>query len=141
MQAPSFSVQISSSRWLPGYLTGLHLLLLVCLLFLPKAAMLSIVFPVVLHWRYSLWRYADSEHCRWVKGVRYANKVWQLQAGTQHVSASLVHATVWRWLVVMNFYSQDTGCTYSVLLFSDSADPSQLRQLRVILRHMPVFDS
>ena len=141
MQIPAFSLQLSLSRWLRGYIAALHLLLLlaVCCLPLPQALLLAAFLTVVLHWRYCQRRYLCVEHKLWVARIDYRQPRWQLSTGGQCTEVWLKQATVWRWLVVLNFYSESGGGHYPLILWPDSADRDSLRRLRSCLRHMPVY--
>jgi hypothetical protein len=141
MQIPAFSVQISHSRWMQGYISAVHLLLLltVCCLPLPQALLLTAFLVAVLHWRYCQRRYLCDEHDLWVERIDYRQQRWQLSAAGQHTEVWLKQATVWRWLMVLNFYSEPEARHYPLILWPDSADWESLRRLRSCLRHMPVY--
>lgn len=136
-----FSLQLSPSRWMLCYLSAIHLLLIACCSLLPlvEAVTMSVGLAIIAHWIYSLWRYASSSSPRWVQQIHWVDDSWLLLVAGQQHSAQLLQATVWSWLIVLNFRCRDSGCRYSVMVLPDSTDVEQRRRLRVIIRHMPVW--
>ncbi|MFA7552941.1 MAG: protein YgfX [Spongiibacteraceae bacterium] len=151
MDLPSFDLQVTPSRWLRYYLSVVHVLVLLVLcywlLLLDLADSLRVlIFPwlvivVFLLWRYSCWCYVNSQHPQFVHGFSFREQVWCLYTSEKPVAVSLRAATVWRCLVVMNFKSQYSAESYVLVLLADSAEQTQLRRLRVMLRHMQVFEA
>jgi Membrane-bound toxin component of toxin-antitoxin system len=88
---------------------------------------------------YSYWRYATERPGMWVSRVTFFEKNWSLLLRGGETSVCLQQATVWSWLVVMNFYNEHSRRRYCVILFPDSSDQQQLRRLRAMIRHMPVW--
>ena len=64
---------------------------------------------------------------------------WWLEAGECERRAELLDARLWSWLVVLRFKLPGRRRPWVVTLLNDSADPDALRQLRVLLRHFPVY--
>jgi hypothetical protein len=141
MQIPAFSLQLSLSRWMRGYLAAVHLLLLLAVycLPLPQELLLMALLWVMLHWRNCQLRYHSVDHAQWIERIAYRRQCWQLTIAGQHTTVWLKQATVWRWLVVLNFYSESAGRYYPLILWPDSAEQESLRRLRSCLRHMPVY--
>jgi hypothetical protein len=82
-----------------------------------------------------LFRRQRRPRCR---GLRWDGERWLLIGADGRSAALCLHrAVVWPLLLVLEF--RGTGRRESVLLLPDSAEPEQLRRLRVYLRHLPVY--
>ena len=141
MKIPPYSLEITPSRFLFAYLMLVHGLLLLALFYLPLSAIMLGLLLVVVVWHsvYSLKRYCQSGSYRWIARCDYVDRVWRLQFSDCQRVVELRSATVWRYLMAMNFACAETGRVYHLVLLSDSGDRHQLRRLRVLLRHLPVF--
>ncbi len=153
-----FSLSLQPSCWLIGYLTLLHLLLLM-VGFLLWGDSLSIdgmglfFILLLLHWVLCLWRFTGlftGYHYPYrVVKMTFRDQGWLLTLAGRRSSvdliqapltqATLTQATVWPWLVVMNFRCLAEGRRYSVIVLPDSAGLDCRRRLRVLLRHLPVW--
>lgn len=71
--------------------------------------------------------------------IEYRSEQWLLWRGDQQLLVGLDAATVWPWLIVLNFRDALTGRRYHCTLWSDSAESDLLRRLRVLLRHSSVY--
>ncbi|MEE8057366.1 MAG: protein YgfX [Pseudomonadales bacterium] len=150
-KVPSFSLSIRPSQWMACYLTVLHCLVFYCLVandlvlatidLLPLGWLLPLAVSIIVlgHWVYSLWRFASPRSCHWIKQMDYRDQGWSLTVAGKEVPADLVQATVWSWLVVVNFCGEENKRRYSVIVLPDTADANQRRKLRVMLRHMAVW--
>ena len=137
---PTFYLSIAPSKSIAAYLTALHFLLILSLFYLPLSAGLVslLVAVIVMHCGYCLWRYCYSGHRSWIDGLEYSQQTWLLHRGQEIERVILKSATVWRWMVVLNFRSKSWhGC--SLLLLPDNTHRQQLRRLRVMLKHRPVY--
>lgn len=141
MKIPPYSLEILPSRFLFGYIILVHGLLLLTLFYLPLITTILALLLLVVVWHsvYSLKRYCQSGSYYWVSRCDYVDRVWCLQFSDCQRVVELRSATVWRYLIAMNFACAETGRVYHVVLLPDSGDRHQLRRLRVLLRHLPVF--
>lgn len=71
--------------------------------------------------------------------VREQSVAWWLQTDAHAGVAELMHAQVWRWLVVMDFRWHDGARPrrQRVVVLPDAVTPDTFRRLRVRLRHGP----
>ncbi|MCP3906953.1 MAG: hypothetical protein GY712_02945 [Oceanicoccus sp.] len=140
MKTPAFTLSITPSKWIASYLIVLHLLLLLSLhyLALSGVSMVLISVAMVAHGLYSLWRYCSQRHPAWINGLEYSHQLWLLHRVRGPERAQLKSATVWRRMVVLNFRGEGRCC--SLVLLADSTSPQQLRRLRVMLKHRPVYN-
>jgi predicted MPP superfamily phosphohydrolase len=122
-----------------GYLLLLHGLAIFSLIFIPLSWVYSVLisFLLVLHCFYYLRRKNSVDAEQWVERLVYSDQHWRLWIKEREVLGNLQQATIWQKLIVLNFIDSINKKNYSVLLFPDSADTDQLRQLRIILRHQP----
>ena len=141
-----FSLALQPSRWLLAYLSLVHLLLLAAALVMWADTVFVFVIAVLLliiHWLYSLWRFAGccyhTAYPHRVRRIAFNDSGWSLGLADRLIAADLVQATVWPWLVVMNFRCRLSGRRYAVIVLPDSADTECRRKLRVLLRHWPVW--
>jgi hypothetical protein len=120
-----------------GYLLLVHSLAISALIFIPMHWVYSVLlgFLLVLHCFYYLRRKNSVDAEQWVERLVYSDQHWRLWIKGREVLGSLQQATVWQKLIVLNFIDSTSKKTYALLLFPDSADTDQLRQLRIILRH------
>ena len=132
------SLTIQPSRWLAAYIVALHLMLFIALWqgFSLLVALLAIPLLVLLM-AYCLYRWVSDRCAGRVTHLYYLNAQWRLHNATGQLPVELTKATVWRWLVVLNFY--DKRRHRPLVLFIDSVDQQQWRQLQVMLRHLPVY--
>ena len=139
MKTPTLSLSLTPSKWLACYLIVLHLLILLALFYLPLSvlALVLVALAVVANGCYCLWRYCYSGHTRWVDSFAYSHQTWLLHRGKCTERAALKSATVWRFMVVLNFLGEQGAC--SLVLLPDNCCPQQLRRLRVMLKHRPVY--
>jgi len=73
--------------------------------------------------------------------LREQSTSWWLAAGERQATASLQHARVWRYLVVMDFLCRQDRKVWRkrVVVFPDSVPADSFRRLRVRLRYgLPV---
>lgn len=140
MNTPAFHLSITPSKWLAGYLIALHLLLLLSLFYLSLSDwVLSLLAAVmVIHCGYCLWRYFYKGHRFWIDSLEYSHQVWLLHRGRDIERVILKSATVWRWMVVLNFRGKGRRGR-SLVLLPDNTNSQQRRQLRVMLKHRPVY--
>ena len=82
---------------------------------------------LVWHYRYLLSR-KECAYLKWGGGG------WEYKAHGCWEPAVLHHAIIWPWLVVLN-----TSRYAPIIIFPHQCESEQLRQLRVLLRHQPVF--
>lgn len=130
---------IQSSRWMTVYLVILHLLVLIAFgQVLGYFALLVLGMLLVVSLLLSVWRFASDRSDLWVREISFVDNHWFLTTASGCQPVRLRQATVWQWLVLMNFDSERTGRCFSIQLFPDSCDKESLRRLRVILRHLPV---
>lgn len=137
----SFSLALQPSRWMLVYLIALHCVLLVSFYLLPLGwpERLGGSVVVFVHCGYALWRFYYPNSSRSILRLSYCDNGWLLQLADREVCVDLLQATIWSWLVVANFRDVSDGRRYAVVVLPDSASVSQRRQLRVLLRHLPVW--
>ena len=136
---PAFYLSVTLPNGLQVIL--LHYTLILSLFYLPLSTVLLglLTTVVVIHCSYCLWRYCYSGHHCWIDGLEYSQQIWRLHHGQGIERVILKSATVWRWMVVLNFRTKSRR-GYSLVL-PDNTDRQQLRQLRVMLKHKPVYAS
>lgn len=136
MQISPFSLHISPSRWSRGYGVVLHLLLSAAVCSLPWSGWVvaGLLLVVAGH---GVVRSRNSQR-HGVRRIDYRDQSWYLTGPNGCVPARLQQATVWRWLVVMNFCSE-AGRSCPIVLWPDSLEPETGRRLRATLRHRAVF--
>lgn len=141
MQTPTLRLQINPSRWMMAYCLLVHSLLLTAAgaMAFEGALLLLIAGLVLLHAVYSFRRYCSAGRKDWVSEIKYSNRTWLLSCAGQLTDVRLKRVTVWRWLIVMNFYREDGSHPSTLILWPDSSDREDLRRLRVSLRHMNVW--
>jgi len=140
MEIPPRQWKIYSSRWIRRYVTGLFALTLVAIVSLPVGKLPVFIMVVGLWLLWRNWRRAGCHSGEdWQQQIIFANDSWLLKTPTENYPVYLHSATVWQWLVVMNFRGVATGRRHDVLLLPDSIDREQLRRLRVVLRYLPVY--
>ncbi len=142
MKTPAFNLAITPSVACAAYLIALHILIGVALMYLALTPMVLtlLLILIMFHSVYCLWRYCSAGHTRWVDSVEYSHQVWLLHRGGDVEPANLKSATVWRWMIVLNFVGESRAC-HSIVLLPDSSSSQQLRRLRVLLKHRPVYGS
>lgn len=142
MKLPTLSLAVSSSVWLLAYLLIVHSLLLLALIVCLQSSMLAwlLLLPLLLSAGHCLWRYRLQEGFFAIERIEYRQPLWLLGFRQGSCIARLQTATVLPWLVVMVFRCQHTQRRYDLLLFSDSVGRDQFRRLRVMLKHLPVYD-
>ncbi|ARN75348.1 protein YgfX [Oceanicoccus sagamiensis] len=140
MKTPVLSLAIVPSKYVASYLISLHALIVLslCYLALPTLAISLLVMVIISHGVYCLWRFCYAGHKAWVDSIQYSQQAWLLYRAGYSEWVDLRSATVWRWLIVLNFRSE-TGRCCPVVLLPDSSSPELLRQLRVLLKHKPVY--
>ena len=142
---PPFSLSLQPSRWMAVYWHALHGLLLLSAYLLPlqwslhAAIYIFIYLFIAGHWVYYLWRFFQLRSRHFIQRLSYGEQGWLLGVAGQELAVDLLQATIWPWLVVANFRELGAGRRHVLLVFPDSAPASQRRQLRVLLRHMPVW--
>jgi hypothetical protein len=135
-------LDLKPSRLLLVFLHFVYFLAIVALCFLPLPWwMFCLVLVVLSGWVYQQWQYFRGRGTEWFSVLRLSESGWQLQseAGAQEVS--LIHATVWSWLLVLKFSLPAKRKSCSLIILPDSCDTEVLRALRVILRNQPVYGS
>ncbi|WP_145999254.1 hypothetical protein [Oceanicoccus sp. KOV_DT_Chl] len=135
MKVAPFTLHFYPSRYLLMYLFLLCFSVLLSLYYLPLDSLqfLSVSLLVI---GICLRSFFSTKK---VGQLVYRDQCWQLITGDKTVLADLYQATVWRSLVVMNFCAIGDGSKCSLILWPESAAKQQLRQLRVMLRHYPVY--
>ena len=129
-----FSLAITPSRWMLIYLLLFYLALLVALWYLPLSGYWQWLALIVLlvfcfrNWKATMLHPVERLSCQ--------QSGWVIVRGGVTVPIELRQITVWRWLIVLNFYLPQNRWQQSLVLFPDSAEQDSLRQLRVILRHL-----
>ncbi len=143
MNGLSLVIRLSESRFLSIYIVIIHLLLIFTVSFYPVTGMVGflIIGIIIAHGIYSQWRHSHLSVGNWVNRLTYNHQQWTITLADEPVLVRLKQATVWNRLVVLVFESDNPHRDYPVLVFSDSTDVENHRQLRVILKHMPVFAS
>jgi uncharacterized membrane protein YccF (DUF307 family) len=141
MNIPSYSLAIKPSRILLVYFGLVHGLLAITLFYLPLSNVMLTLFLLIVtsHSMYKINKYYLAHSSREVIRCDYIDRVWRLQFSDCQRVVELRFATVWRYLLVMNFFCSETGETYHLVLLPDSGNHHQLRHLRIVLRHLPVF--
>jgi hypothetical protein len=130
----SFSLLVTSSRWLGAYLLLVYTSLVAALWYLPLAVYYQIPGLIVLlvccyrNWLARTARPGEILCCHHGR--------WTLVCGGVDVPIELRQITVWPGLIVLNYRSSQSRWQQSLALFPDSAEAESLRQLRVVLRHM-----
>ena len=145
MTPTQINLSISPSRYMKAYISVVHALVLVALVVVPLHSLLWLLATLmaVLHWRYCLKRYTSVKYRDGISQLSYREGQWRLVSNDTETPVFLNQATIWRWLVVMNFKSyqrmgQRRG-RYALVLWPDSVDDDSFRRLRVHLKHMNVF--
>jgi hypothetical protein len=142
MQIFTVCLQLRPSRYMRGYLLSLHVLLIISAIvfFVPNSSLaIAVILLVNWHWRYVCTKYLAPTADSWVNRIDYNNQLWLLTGPRLQARVWLKQVTVWRWLIVLNFYSEQGACHYPVVLWPDSVDKESLRRFRSFLRHMPVL--
>jgi len=132
----TISLTLKRSRWMAVY---------VLLVYAGSAAALWYL-PLTWGWKclgsllllacgYRSWRSRMSPAVVFLVCDRGA---WTLVRKGVSVPIELRSLTIWPWLVVLNYQLHQCRWQQSLVLFPDSAEAGSLRQLRVILRHMPL---
>lgn len=142
MTPSQISLLISPSGYMKAYISVLHAFVLLSLAVITPfnlAIWLLAIVTVALHWRYCLRRYTSVKHQDWISQLSYSDGQWWLNTNDKRTAVFLYRATIWRWLVVMNFKRDQGWGRYALVLWPDSVDDDNFRRLRVHLRHMNVF--
>jgi len=132
----SFSLVLKRSRWMVAYVMLLYSGLIVGLWYLPL--------PTAWQWLALLlllvccYRSCRARMSLAVDFLQYRQGSWGIIRGGVSVPIELRGLTVWPWLIVLNYRLEQCRWEQSLVLFDDSARPDSLRQLRVILRHLPL---
>ncbi len=141
MKLTPLLLDITVSRWSIAHTCLLHLLVIVAACYFPLSLLHQLIAIVLIcghcFWCLRDWFYPDRK--KPLDTLGFADGQWQLYHGEALATAYLVQATVWSWLVVLNFREEESRKTHSLVLWPDSADKQQLRRLRIVLRHLPVF--
>jgi hypothetical protein len=130
------AIELRSSRALALWLVAVGALAALALLVsgAPIALKLALLAALGLYLT-ALLRRQRRPRCR---GLRWDGERWRLiGADGRSAVLRLRRAVVWPLLLVLEF--RGAGHTEFVLLLPDSAEPEQLRRLRVYLRHLPVY--
>ena len=69
----------------------------------------------------------------------YQDGQWLLDIDGEQLPVVLTQATVWQWLVALNFREPGSFKRRRLLLLTDSCHADEFRRLRVLLRHFPVL--
>ena len=137
MEYPPFHLSITTSRWLKVYRYLLLLAVTLAVFSLPKDLNLAmaicglVIIGCLLR--------SHQHHARRVRALRLVNFSWLLTTEDEVVPVCLRSSTVWSWLVVMNFQALTSRRRYSLLLLPGCCNSNDFRQLRVVLRHWPVY--
>jgi hypothetical protein len=103
---------------------------------LPLSPPLMIVLLLVLY-GYRVWRrHLVARACT---RLGYQGEQWWLVINGEQTALQLRHATTWQCLVSLGFTEADTTRSHRLVLLPDSCSADDLRRLRVLLRHFPVF--
>ncbi len=140
MEIPPVKLEICQSRWIQRYVTAAHALALLAVLSLPvgKVVMPVLVMGLLICWRW-YWRKYLLESADGHQQLLFANYSWLLKREGDAIPVYLHSATVWRWLIVMNFRCVNSRRRHVIVLLPDTLERQPLRRLRVLLRYLPVY--
>lgn len=142
-------INLSPSRYLQLYITGLHALVSLALLYslaaiwpdswwpvfiLPIA--LLVIVAVIVYTTRVLNTHCNQQTADFISGLSCANQQWRLHTELAEVPVILQQATVWSWLIVLHCYGEVSKQHYAVVIATDSVSAEQHRRLRVLLRHI-----
>ena len=141
MKLTPLLLDITRSRWGFVYSCLLHSLAIVAVGYFPVSLFYQLLAGVLIcaHCLWSLRDWFFPSGAGLLHAVGFADGQWQLYRRDDVVSVYLVQSTIWSWLVVLNFRESRTRKSHALVLWPDSADRQQLRRLRVVLRHLPVY--
>ena len=132
----SFSLAIKRSRWMAAYVLLLYAGLIAALWYLPLALCWQILTLLLL--LVCCYRSLRARMSLAVDFLECHRGGWTIVRSGVSVPIELRALTVWPWLIVLNYQLEQCRWQQSLVLFPDSAERDSLRQLRVILRHMPL---
>jgi hypothetical protein len=141
MKTPQWHGLLKKSVWLAVYIHGLHLGVIVTLLYFPLSQLylVALCLIAVVHWYYALRRYSPASP--YIERIEFCDEHWSIVVRGQSCSVVLKQATVWPWLITMSFVSfDDRRQKYHCVIFSDSMDTEVQRQLRVMLNHFQIWN-
>lgn len=141
MKLTPLLLEITVSRWGIAYIGLLHILVLVAVFYFPFSLLYQLIVSLLVFahclWCLRGWLFPAGK--KPLDALGFADSQWQLYREEELVTVELVQSTVWTWLVVLNFREADSRKKHSLVLWPDSANEQQLRRLRIVLRHLPVY--
>ncbi len=133
----AIEIVLRPSRRLALYLLLVTLLALYAIARIPLASpylfflALTVLLPAYYQWQ-------TMQH-RSISRLSYRHEQWAIERGGEPEPVELYQATVWQFLVALNFRSSVSGKKKRLLVLSDSCGGDEFRQLKVLLRHFPVL--
>lgn len=128
------NIVLRRSRWLQVYMLAVLLLASLALLRLPTALGGFMLVTCALAYVCSRYRPVSP-----ASRLCYRDGQWLLQIDGELQAVELTHATVWQWLVALDFRYPGCSKKQPLLLLADTCEPGEFRRLKVLLRHFPVI--
>lgn len=93
----------------------------------------------LLIWVGLVWHYRHLLSLNGTIRLKWDGAGWYYKSETCWEPVTLNHAVVWSRLVILNASRVDNLQLLPIIFFPYQCDKEQLRRLRVLLRHQPVF--
>lgn len=135
MTMPALEVELKPSSWIRFFffLVQFFAVLAITMLASPW------LWVALLIWAGLIWRYRYLLSQQGAIKLKWDGAGWHYRSGERCEQLRLNHAVIWSWLVILNTSKADNSQHIPIVIFPHQCDVEQLRRLRVILRHQPVF--
>lgn len=134
---PDFALAVTPSRTMAALLLAVHAALLAVVFSFPlnKSVVAVAVALVLLHMALAGWRHNSTRNARWVAHLECVNGRLAVADRRGWHAVTLVNATVWRSLMILNLRRVGRRDRLQLVLFNDSCSARAWREVSVLLRH------